>query len=90
MRIDYDFVVVDLPALLPVADAVAASNLVDGVVMVVEWANTPEDVVRECIESSALEPGRLLGVVLNKVDVKALHPYDLPAGSYGSNVLLPA
>ncbi|MDR3536962.1 MAG: Wzz/FepE/Etk N-terminal domain-containing protein [Acetobacteraceae bacterium] len=90
LRTRFDFVVVDLPAILPVADAAAASNLVDGVVMVVEWARTPEDVVRECIEHNAIDPTRLLGVVLNKVHLKSLRHYHMAASSYGTDALIPA
>ncbi len=90
LRSEFDFVVVDLPAILPVADAAAAANLVDGVVMVVEWGRTPEDVVRECIEHTAIDPARLLGVVLNKADLKAMRHYHVPGGAYGTETLIPA
>ncbi|HEX3574452.1 MAG TPA: GNVR domain-containing protein [Rhodopila sp.] len=90
LRAEFDFVVVDLPAVLPVGDAAAASNLVDGMVMVVEWGRTPEDVVRECIENTAIDPTRLLGVVLNKVDLKSLWHYNVPAGTYAGYTLTPA
>ena len=84
LRSAFDFIVIDLPAILPVADAAAASILVDGVVMVVEWGRTPEDVVRECIEQAAIDPNRLLGVVLNKVELKSLPHYHAYAGTYAS------
>jgi succinoglycan biosynthesis transport protein ExoP len=90
LRAEFDFVVVDLPAVLPVADAAAASNLVDGVVMVVEWARTPEEVVHECIEHTAIDPTRLLGVVLNKVNLKSLRHYHAAAGTYTASTLTPA
>jgi succinoglycan biosynthesis transport protein ExoP len=90
LRAAFDFVVVDLPAVLPVGDAAAASNLVDGMVMVVEWGRTPEDVVRECIENTAIDPTRLLGVVLNKVDLKSLGHYHMPVGTYAGYTLTPA
>jgi succinoglycan biosynthesis transport protein ExoP len=90
LRSGFDFVVVDLPAILPVADAAAASNLVDGVVVVAEWARTPEEVVRECIEHTAIDPNRLLGVVLNKVDLKSLRHYHVPTGTYAADAMIPA
>ena len=90
LRSAFDFIVIDLPAVLPVADAAAASTLVDGVVMVVEWGRTPEDVVRECIEQAAIDPNRLLGVVLNKVELKSLPHYHAYAGTYAADPLLPA
>jgi succinoglycan biosynthesis transport protein ExoP len=90
LRSRFDFVVMDLPAILPVADAAAASNLVDGVVMVVEWARTPEEVVRECLEHTAIDPTRLLGVVLNKVDMKSLQHYHVPTETYAADTLVRA
>jgi polysaccharide biosynthesis transport protein len=90
LRAEFDFVVVDLPAILPVGDAAAASGLVDGMVMIVEWGATPEEVVRECLENTAIDPTRLLGVVLNKVDLKSLWHYHMPAGTYAAaDVLSP-
>ncbi|MEA2736877.1 MAG: polysaccharide biosynthesis transport protein [Acetobacteraceae bacterium] len=90
LRAEFDFVVIDLPAMLPVSDAAAASNLVDGVVMVVEWGRTPEDVVRECIEHTAIDPTRLLGVVLNKVDMKSMRHYHMPSQTYAADPLVRA
>jgi len=90
LRSAFDFIVVDLPAVLPVADAAAASALLDGVMMVVEWGRTPEDAVRECIEQAAIDPNRLLGVVLNKVEPKALPHYRAYAGSYAGALKQPA
>jgi polysaccharide biosynthesis transport protein len=90
LRTAFDFIVIDLPAMLPVADAAAVSHLVDGALMVVEWGRTPENVVRECIEHTAIDPARLLGVVLNKVDLKSLPHYQAYAGTYSADTLLPA
>ncbi len=89
LRTGFDFVVVDLPAILPVADAAAAANVVDGVVMVVEWARTPEDMVRESVEHAAIDPARLLGIILNKVDMKSLKHYDMRAAAYTDAALAP-
>jgi succinoglycan biosynthesis transport protein ExoP len=90
LRAAFDFIIIDLPAILPVADAAAVSHLVDGAVMVVEWGRTPEDVVRECVEHTAIDPSRLLGVVLNKVDLKSMRHYHAYAGTYTAETLLPA
>jgi succinoglycan biosynthesis transport protein ExoP len=90
LREQYDYVVVDLPALLPAHDAAAAARLVDGVVIVVEWAKTPIDVVRDSLEQAGIEPQRLLGVVLNKVDVRAHSLYSAGSQAHGPVPLVPA
>jgi succinoglycan biosynthesis transport protein ExoP len=89
LRTAFDFIVIDLPAMLPVADTAAVSQLVDGAVLVVEWGRTPESVVRECVEHTAIDPSRLLGVVLNKVDLKSLPHHKAYAGAYAAETLLP-
>jgi len=62
----FDFVVIDAPPLLPVADARVLVDLVDGVVMVVESELTARDAVAAAIhETPALEE-KLIGTVLNR------------------------
>lgn len=70
MKQHYDFVIVDLPPLLPVIDAKAAANLFDGFVFVAEWGTTPTESVTQALRSSARIRDRLIGVVLNKVDAR--------------------
>ena len=90
LREQFDYVVIDLPAMLPVADAVAATRLVDGVVMVVECGRTSQAVVQECIEHASIEPQSLLGVVLNKADLDTLHHYPSGVRAYDVIPLSPA
>jgi Mrp family chromosome partitioning ATPase len=59
----FDFVVLDAPPILPVADAVLLQDLVDGFVLVVRSRLTPREAVREAL--GRLLPERVLGVVLN-------------------------
>jgi succinoglycan biosynthesis transport protein ExoP len=66
LREQFDMIVVDLPAMSPVADAAVATSVMSGVVMVVEWGETSFEVVQECLENAGIAPQRLLGVVLNK------------------------
>lgn len=65
VRAAYDFVVIDAPPVLPVADAVVLAGLVDCTLLVVRAGYTPREAVGESLD--ALARTRLLGVVLNAV-----------------------
>jgi succinoglycan biosynthesis transport protein ExoP len=67
LRKHYDYVLVDCPPLLPVADAAVISTRVDGVVMIVHAGRTRKHELlgaRAAIESVGAS---ILGVVLNKI-----------------------
>jgi len=66
----YDWVLVDSPPVLAVADATILSPAVDGIVLVVESGRTPAAALREAEERLRSVAGRIVGVVLNKVDVR--------------------
>jgi succinoglycan biosynthesis transport protein ExoP len=78
LRQRFDYIVVDLPAMLAVVDAAVAARLVDGVVIVVEWGKTSLAVVQDSIAQSQIDPDRLLGVLLNKADLDSVTYYDPP------------
>jgi succinoglycan biosynthesis transport protein ExoP len=75
LRASYDQVVIDLPALSPVADAHAAAHLMDAFVLVIAWADTDQDVLTETLSRADLDEARLVGAVLNKVDMRAMKRY---------------
>lgn len=67
LRSKFDFVVMDLAPMLPVADARVLSRFVDGLIFVVRAGVTPREVVHRAIESVGSD--RVLGVVLNGTEV---------------------
>ena len=75
----FEYIVVDLPPLGPVVDAKAFAPLVDGFVLVTEWGRTPRAMVRSMLESEPYVANKIVGAVLNKVDLKKLAKY----GSFG-------
>jgi succinoglycan biosynthesis transport protein ExoP len=83
-RAHYDYVVLDFAPMLPVVDVRAAAHLVDGFVMVAGWAQTPMDAVTEAISLSSAVRTRLLGTILNKVDMKQMRRYGEYDGKYYS------
>ena len=68
----YDYVIVDLPPILPVIDVHACAHLFDAFALVVEWGRTSIDDLDNAFGAAPLVHERLLGVVLNKVDAKAM------------------
>ena len=65
----YDYVIIDSPPILPVTDSVILSRFVDGVVMVVRGSATPRRVVADARQRLQAVGARMLGVILNDVDV---------------------
>jgi polysaccharide biosynthesis transport protein len=82
LRLMYDYVIVDLSPLAPVVDVRATGNLVDTYVFIVEWGRTHTSVVRRTLEGAPTVSDNLLGVVLNKTDMKLLRRYDSHLSKY--------
>jgi succinoglycan biosynthesis transport protein ExoP len=74
-RQNYAYVIVDLAPLGPVVDARLLLRVLDQVVMVAEWGATPKALLRRVVEAEQLLAERLVGVVLNRVDMVALRDY---------------
>ena len=65
LRARFDRVLVDLPAVLPLADVAAAAPMSDGVLMVVRAGVTQRPALDQAL--GVLEGDRVVGVVLNEV-----------------------
>jgi len=70
-----DIVVFDTPPVLAVTDPVALAPHTDGVLLVLEAGGTREPALRQTIEELSKVDARLLGVVLNKLQVSKAHGY---------------
>jgi tyrosine-protein kinase Etk/Wzc len=75
----FDVVLLDSPPLLAVTDAAVLSTMVDGVVLVIRTERTKREAVRRALGHIRSVRGRLLGAVLNDVDMRSGAYY----GSYG-------
>src|SRR5467141_2786090 len=73
---DYDYVLVDLPPILPVVDVKAVAHLFDAFVLVVEWGSTSADEILKAIGASPILSERLLGAVLNKADEAVMRRFE--------------
>jgi succinoglycan biosynthesis transport protein ExoP len=77
----FEYIIVDLPPLGPVVDAKAFAPLVDGFVLVTEWGRTPRAMVQSMLSSEPYIANKIVGAVLNKVDLKKLAKYGSIGGS---------
>jgi Mrp family chromosome partitioning ATPase len=64
-------ILVDLPPAAEVSDVKAISPHLDGLVLVVEYDRTQADVAAQQVRALENAGARVLGVVLNKADVRA-------------------
>jgi polysaccharide biosynthesis transport protein len=73
---EYDYVLVDLPPILPVVDVKATAHLFDAFVLVVEWGSTSTDELLKAVAASPILSERLLGAVLNKADEDVMRRFE--------------
>jgi polysaccharide biosynthesis transport protein len=73
---DYDYVLVDLPPILPVVDVKASAHLFDAFLLVVEWGATSTEEIVKAVGTSSLLSERLLGAVLNKADEVVMRRFE--------------
>ena len=73
---EYDYILVDLPPILPVVDVKATAHLFDAFVLVVEWAATSTDEIIKAMRTSPVLSERLLGAVLNKTDEAVMRRFE--------------
>ena len=83
LRQQFEFIVVDTPPILPIADSHILSSLSDGVVLVVRARHTRRELLQHALQS--FHVSNILGVVLNGVDLQRsryYHAYDYYATQY--------
>jgi capsular exopolysaccharide synthesis family protein len=80
---NFDVVVVDTPAVLPVADTTMFANLGRAMLMVVDAANTRSGAARAAISRLVHVRGRVVGAVLNRADHRALGYMSYYGAKYG-------
>jgi polysaccharide biosynthesis transport protein len=85
LRESYEYVIVDLSPITPVVDVRSATHLVDTFLFVIQWGKTKIDVAEHALNTARGVYDNLLGVVLNKVDLKALNRYEGHGNYYYSS-----
>jgi Mrp family chromosome partitioning ATPase len=71
LKESYDFIFIDSPPIMPVSDAVVLSTLTDAMIFVVRGQDTPKHIVKEAISQLGNNRSKILGIVLNRVDVRS-------------------
>lgn len=79
---DYDTIVCDLSPLARVAEARAAAQYVSGMILVAGWRQVEAEHLRVGIAQAGLNREKLLGVILNRVDVSAFRRTGSPAAAF--------
>jgi len=84
LRQEFDHVIIDSPPILPLTDATILSNLVDGIIMIVECEGTSRAALNRACRIMEHSGGKILGTVFNKVDVRrdGYYGYRLYHGYY--------
>src|SRR5262249_35598052 len=65
----FDLVLCDSPPVIAVADGVALAALCDGVILAIRVGTVAHDVIRRAVEQIEAVKGKILGVLLNNVDL---------------------
>ena len=66
----YDYVVVDCPPLMPVIDAAIVANVCDGTLLVISQNTVKKSDAKKSLEQLRLGDARVLGAILNKVNIQ--------------------
>jgi capsular exopolysaccharide synthesis family protein len=76
---EFDVVLIDSPPLLAVTDAAVLATMADGAILVIRVGETAKAAVRRAIAQLQTVHGRIVGAVLNDVDLRS----GAFSGSYG-------
>jgi succinoglycan biosynthesis transport protein ExoP len=82
---DFDYVILDLPPLISEIDIRASWHLVDAYILVVQWGATKIDAVQYALRHAPKVQEKMVGAVLNKVNIATLGRYDSYGASYYSS-----
>jgi succinoglycan biosynthesis transport protein ExoP len=85
LRQHYDRIVLDLSPLAPVVDVRATGGLADSYILVIEWARSRVDIVERVLSETPIVRERMLGAVLNKVNMTVMSRYDTYGAAYYRN-----
>ncbi|MBR1287766.1 Wzz/FepE/Etk N-terminal domain-containing protein [Bradyrhizobium ottawaense] len=78
----YEYIVIDLAPVMPVADSKAVSFLIDAMVYVIEWGQTTRSALQESVSGSEVLQKKLLGAVLNRANPKMLKRIEAYKGKH--------
>jgi capsular exopolysaccharide synthesis family protein len=70
LSLQFDHILIDSPPLISVTDPVILSAMVDGTILVVQAGKSARELVRRARRDLAMAGARVIGVVLNNVNIK--------------------
>lgn len=73
---DYDYILIDSPPTSPFTDAVVMSTVCDGVILVVSSGMIDKEVIKYAKEQFVNVNVKILGVILNNLDIKSRSNYN--------------
>lgn len=79
-RKSFDFIILDAPPVLPVADTLTIRDHVDSLILVYRVSFTPVPMFRQAVEE--IGEGKIMGVVLNGVEPESQRYYSRYYGRY--------
>lgn len=82
LREHYEYIVIDLAPVMPVADSKVFSLLIDAMVYVIEWGQTTRSALQESVSGSEVLQKKLLGAVLNRANPKMLKRIEAYKGKH--------
>ena len=77
----FDYILVDTPPLGPVIDPLIVSQLVEKVLYVIRWSDTPREIVEQSIKK-LMNDKKVAGIVLNYTDDRQVAKYGKSAYAY--------
>ena len=80
-RKTYDHIIIEIAPIMSVADIKLVERFVDKFIFVVEWGQTKKSVVLEALTELQVIRDRILGIVLNKVDLLGLRSIEANKGN---------
>lgn len=83
VRMEYDFVLLDTPPIMTVIDAAVIAKESDGAILVVESGRVSYKAAQKALEQLRKSECKVLGAVLNKVDIKRDKYYSDYSSYYG-------
>ena len=88
VRGEYDYVLIDSPPMLNIIDAAILARICDGAILVIESGRVSYKAAQKILDQLKKSECRILGAVLNKVDIKNDKSYSKYSsyyyGSYGA------
>jgi capsular exopolysaccharide synthesis family protein len=75
LRAQYDRIILDSPPIMVFSDGLVLSRIADGVVFVVWGGTTGRDNIKKSVQAIAGVNSRILGIVLNNIDLTSKNAY---------------